>query len=126
MSSMASSPRLRPPTHRATFWFNSASGTPHCWHASPNAPEKHLTYTSGNPSGLRSRRSPCLLERHLPERSSMPYLRTILAVCATVLSFAAQAEKLTIAAAADLKFAMDDLANTYRKANPGYEVDVIY
>lgn len=56
----------------------------------------------------------------------MPCLRTILAVCATVLSFAAQAEKLTIAAAADLKFAMDDLADTYRKANPGDEVDVIY
>lgn len=56
----------------------------------------------------------------------MPCLRTILAICATVLSFSAQAEKLTIAAAADLKFAMDELASTYRKANPGDEVDVIY
>lgn len=52
--------------------------------------------------------------------------RTLLVICATVLSFAAHAEKLTIAAAADLKFAMDDLAATYRKANPGDEVDVIF
>lgn len=35
-------------------------------------------------------------------------------------------EKLTIAAAADLKFAMDEIAATFRKAHPGDEVDVIY
>jgi len=56
----------------------------------------------------------------------MSRIRTLLAISAAVLSFSAHAEKLTIAAAADLKFAMDDLAATYKKANPGDEVDVIY
>ena len=56
----------------------------------------------------------------------MSRLRTFLVICTTVLSFSAHAEKLTIAAAADLKFAMDDLAATYKKTNPGDEVDVIY
>lgn len=39
---------------------------------------------------------------------------------------AGAAEKLTIAAAADLKFAMDEIAATFRKAHPKDEVEVIY
>lgn len=42
------------------------------------------------------------------------------------LAPAQAAEKVTIAAAADLKFAMDEIAATFRKAHPGDEVDVIY
>lgn len=53
-------------------------------------------------------------------------IRTLLAILAAIFSGPTHAEKLVIAAAADLKFAMDDLAATYRKANPGDEVDVIY
>lgn len=56
----------------------------------------------------------------------MSRTRTLLAIAATVLSFSAHAEKLVIAAAADLKFAMDDLVTTFKKANPGDEVDIIY
>ncbi len=36
------------------------------------------------------------------------------------------AEKLSIAAAADLKFAMDQIVTSFKDANPGAEVDVIY
>jgi len=42
------------------------------------------------------------------------------------LATAAHAEKVTIAAAADLKFAMDEIVTTFKKANAADEVDVIY
>ena len=45
----------------------------------------------------------------------------------TSLAIPAQAaEKVTIAAAADLKFAMDEIVGAFRKAHPGAELDVIY
>lgn len=47
-----------------------------------------------------------------------------LALCITC--FMAHAEKITIAAAADLKFAMDDLVTTFNKANAADKVDVTY
>lgn len=56
----------------------------------------------------------------------MKSLRTLVAVGATLLSLSAHAEKLVVAAAADLKFAMDDLVAAFKKANPSDEVDVIY
>ena len=43
-----------------------------------------------------------------------------------LLALCAHAEKITIAAAADLKFAMDEIITTFKKANPGDELDVIY
>lgn len=39
---------------------------------------------------------------------------------------AAHAEKITVAAAADLKFAMDEIVTSFKKASPADEVDVIY
>ncbi|MCX6246693.1 MAG: molybdate ABC transporter substrate-binding protein [Bacteroidetes bacterium] len=36
------------------------------------------------------------------------------------------AQTVTIAAAADLRFVMDELSNEFRKANPGISVEVIY
>jgi molybdate transport system substrate-binding protein len=46
--------------------------------------------------------------------------------CLSALGPANAAEKITIAAAADLKFAMDEIAESFRKAHPGDEVDLIY
>jgi molybdate transport system substrate-binding protein len=46
--------------------------------------------------------------------------------CLLALGPASAAEKVTIAAAADLKFAMDEIAESFRKAHPGDEVDLIY
>lgn len=52
--------------------------------------------------------------------------RLLLFVCSLLLSLSAQAEKITIAAAADLKFAMDEIVAQFRAANPGDGVEVIY
>jgi molybdate transport system substrate-binding protein len=38
----------------------------------------------------------------------------------------ANAEKVTIAAAADLKFAMDEMVIAFKSMNPGADVDVVY
>ncbi len=56
----------------------------------------------------------------------MKALKSLLTVCALLLATAAHAEKITIAAAADLKFAMDEIVATFKKANAADEVDVIY
>ena len=57
----------------------------------------------------------------------MDAFRLLLVLCC--LSFAqsaARAEKVTIAAAADLKFAMDELVTAFKNANPGAQADVVY
>lgn len=43
-----------------------------------------------------------------------------------LFSVSLYAEKITIAAASDLKFAMDEILASFKKANPGEEVDVVY
>jgi len=63
-------------------------------------------------------------------RSPRPTLARLAAAsllaCAALLPVAGRAEKITVAAAADLKFAMDEIAAAFRAANPSDEVDVIY
>ena len=44
----------------------------------------------------------------------------------TLLSISAQADKITIAAASDLKFAMDEIVSTFKQANPDDQIDVAY
>src|SRR5574343_576187 len=56
----------------------------------------------------------------------MKHIQTILALSALLFTYSAHAEKLTVAAAADLKFAMDELVVTFRKSNPNDEVDIVY
>ncbi len=46
--------------------------------------------------------------------------------CSLLLSTAAHAEKITIAAAADLKFAMDEIITGFNKSHAGSEVQVVY
>jgi molybdate transport system substrate-binding protein len=53
-------------------------------------------------------------------------IKPLLFACAMLLALSAHAEKITIAAAADLKFAMDEIVNTYKKANSADEIDVVY
>jgi molybdate transport system substrate-binding protein len=48
------------------------------------------------------------------------------AIAALLLAFNTHAENMTIAAAADLKFAMDELVLTFKKSNPNDGVSVIY
>ncbi len=58
---------------------------------------------------------------------TMKRLYSLLLACALMFAAtAAHAEKITVAAAADLKFAMDEIVATFKKANPADEVEVIY
>lgn len=50
----------------------------------------------------------------------------LLPACAMLLALSVHAEKVTVAAAADLKFALDDIVATFNAVNPGDEVHVIY
>lgn len=43
-----------------------------------------------------------------------------------LISLSAGAEKITVAAASDLKFAMDDIVSTFKSDHPGVEVEVVY
>lgn len=52
--------------------------------------------------------------------------KSFLAIAALLFAFSAHAENMTIAAAADLKFAMDELVVSFKKANPNEGVSVIY
>ncbi len=56
----------------------------------------------------------------------MKLIHALLAACVFVLSPFANAEKATIAAAADLKFAMDEIITTFKQANAADQVDVVY
>lgn len=56
----------------------------------------------------------------------MKAARLLLLFCLLVLSLSAQAEKITIAAASDLKFAMDEIVGQFRTAHPADKVEVIY
>lgn len=56
----------------------------------------------------------------------MTCMRPLLLACALLFACVAHAEKVTIAAAADLKFAMDEIVAAFKKANAAAEVDVIY
>lgn len=52
--------------------------------------------------------------------------KILIFTCALVLSMSAYAEKINIAAAADLKFAMDEIVAKFREVNAKDDVDVIY
>jgi molybdate transport system substrate-binding protein len=54
------------------------------------------------------------------------FLSVAVTVGSLIFALSAHAEKLTIAAAADLKFAMDEIVITFKMTSPGDEVNVIY
>lgn len=56
----------------------------------------------------------------------MNLVKPIAALILGFTCFAAHAEKITIAAAADLKFAMDEIAQAFNKTNPADKVEVTY
>ena len=56
----------------------------------------------------------------------MKLLKTLLIASAVFATGLAHAEKITIAAAADLKFAMDEIVAGFKKGNPTDEIEVIY
>lgn len=56
----------------------------------------------------------------------MKLLKCLLIVCALMITTTAHADKITIAAAADLKFAMDEIVTGFKQSHPGNDVEVIY
>lgn len=56
----------------------------------------------------------------------MRHFKHLLLALAFALPWSAHAEQITIAAAADLKFAMDELVASFRSANTGDDVEVVY
>ena len=56
----------------------------------------------------------------------MKLLKLLFVVCSLLVATAAHAEKITIAAAADLKFAMDEIVTGFKNSHPDNEVDVVY
>ena len=58
--------------------------------------------------------------------AAMPFFRPLLLAGAMIFAASAHAGKITIAAAADLKFAMDEIVATFQQAHSADQVDVIY
>jgi len=56
----------------------------------------------------------------------MKLLRVLFVVCSVLLTTTAHAEKITVAAAADLKFAMDEIVTSFNKCHSGHQVELIY
>lgn len=56
----------------------------------------------------------------------MKLAKLFLLTCFTLLSISAQTDKITIAAASDLKFAMDEIVSTFKQANPADQIDLAY
>ncbi len=56
----------------------------------------------------------------------MKLIKLMIVVVSLLLAASAHAEKITVAAAADLKFAMDEIVTEFKKSSATDEVDVIY
>lgn len=56
----------------------------------------------------------------------MKLFKLLSIACSLLLATAAHAEKITVAAAADLKFAMDEISASFKKNSPGNELEIIY
>ncbi len=55
----------------------------------------------------------------------MKLIKFLLFAGSMLLALSAHAEKITVAAAADLKFAMDEVVVNFKKSNPSDDVDVV-
>ncbi len=56
----------------------------------------------------------------------MNLLKSLFVLCTLLMATTAYAEKITVAAAADLKFAMDEIVAIFNKSHTGNEVEVVY
>lgn len=56
----------------------------------------------------------------------MNFARALLIVIFSLFSALAHAEKITIAAASDLKFAMDEIVSSFKQANPDDQIELAY
>ncbi|NTV49078.1 MAG: molybdate ABC transporter substrate-binding protein [Geobacteraceae bacterium] len=56
----------------------------------------------------------------------MKPIKLLFIACSLLVTTSAHAEKITIAAAADLKFAMDEIVTAFKQSHVGNEVEVVY
>lgn len=56
----------------------------------------------------------------------MKLFKLLFVACCLFVTTTAHAEKITVAAAADLKFAMDEIVSSFKKIQPSSEVEVVY
>jgi molybdate transport system substrate-binding protein len=56
----------------------------------------------------------------------MKIIKQLVFIFAMLLATTAHADKITVAAAADLKFAMDEILTGFRKIQPGHEIEIVY
>lgn len=56
----------------------------------------------------------------------MKLIKLLFVICSLLVSTVAHAEKITVIAAADLKFAMDEIVTSFNKSHPKDQVEVIY
>ena len=56
----------------------------------------------------------------------MKFIKFLLLAYTLLFAASAHAEKITVAAAADLKFAMDEIVTIFKQGHPAEQVDVIY
>jgi len=56
----------------------------------------------------------------------MKLVKHLFVICSLLLVTSAHAEKITVAAAADLKFAMDEIATGFKQSHPGHDLEVVY
>lgn len=59
-------------------------------------------------------------------KQRLKLVKLIFLVLPLMVAPAAYAEKITVAAAADLKFAMDEIVTSFRKIQLGHEIEVVY
>lgn len=56
----------------------------------------------------------------------MKRFKLLFVTCLLLVAATAHAEKITIAAAADLKFAMDEIVSGFKQSQPGNDIEVVY
>lgn len=56
----------------------------------------------------------------------MRLIKALSFACSLLLALSAHAEKITVAAAADLKFALDEIASTFEQTHTDDKVDLVY
>ena len=94
---------------------------------SPNPAQKYRRTAAAFPRGVTRVVPPRLRcpAMHLQRRSllGLPFALVLVTAPRSAL---AQPTKLTVAAASDLRFALDDLLQAFRATRPGVDVDVVY
>jgi molybdate transport system substrate-binding protein len=75
---------------------------------------------------IQSTRESATVRTERGDNTTMKRLHSLVAVFALLLTLPVHAEKLTIAAAADLKFAMDAMVTAFKAANPDDELSIVY